>query len=44
VYLKTRKEPLDGDPPLKWVALDTGVMRYTKGLRDKMHRVSKKGE
>jgi hypothetical protein len=42
VYLKARKEPLDGPPALKWVALDTGVMRYTPALRDRMHRQSKK--
>jgi hypothetical protein len=42
VYLKPRKEPLDGPPALKWVALDTGVMRYTPALRDRVHRQPKK--
>ena len=36
VYLKLRKQPLDGPLPLKWVALDTGVMRYTDALRRKL--------
>ena len=38
VYLKARKEPLDGPPPLKWVALDTGVMRYTPALQEKIRK------
>jgi len=40
VYLKARKEPLDGPPSLKWVALDTGVMGYTPALRDRIHHCS----
>jgi hypothetical protein len=47
VYLKRRKEPLDGPPPLKWGALDTGVMRYTEALRRKVGQNahgSKKGK
>jgi hypothetical protein len=42
VYLKARKQPLDGPPPLKWVAVETGVLRYTPALRDRIHRQSKK--
>ena len=42
VYLKARKEPLDGPPALKWIAIDTGVMRYTPTLKDRIHRQSKK--
>ena len=42
VYLKARKEPLDGPPPLKWVALDTGVMRYTPALQEKIRKTSRK--
>ena len=38
VYLKQRKAPLDGPPPLKWVAVETGVMRYTPVLKERMHR------
>lgn len=38
VYLKARKEPLDRAPYLKWVALDTGVMRYTDALRRKLRQ------
>lgn len=47
VYLKRRKEPLDAPPALKWVALDTGVMRYTEALRRKVGQAShppKKGK
>jgi hypothetical protein len=42
VYLKARKEPLDGPPPLKWVALDTGVMRYTPALQEKIRKMFRK--
>jgi len=42
VYLKARKEPLDGPPPLKWVALDTGVMRYTPALQEKIRKTFRK--
>ncbi len=42
VYLKGRKEPLDGPPPLKWVALDTGVMRYTPALQEKIRKTFRK--
>lgn len=38
VYLKARKQPLDGPPPLKWVPLDTGVFRYTPALRGKVRK------
>jgi hypothetical protein len=41
VYLKARKEPLDGPPLLKWVALDTGVLRYTPALKERIHHFSK---
>jgi len=37
VYLKRRKQPLDGPPPLEWVALDTGVLPYTPSLREYLH-------
>jgi hypothetical protein len=42
VYLKARKEPLDGPPPLKWVALDTGVLRYTPALQEKIRKTFRK--
>lgn len=42
VYLKKRKLPLDGGPPLRWVALDTGVLRYTPALKARIHRGAKK--
>jgi hypothetical protein len=42
VYLKARKEPLDGPPPLKWVALDTGVMRYTPALQERIRKSFRK--
>jgi hypothetical protein len=42
VYLKARKEPLDGPPPRKWVALDTGVMRYTPALQEKIRKTFRK--
>ena len=41
VYLKARKGPFDGPPPLKWVALDTGVLRYTSALEKNIGRASK---
>jgi hypothetical protein len=41
VYVKARKAPFDGPSRLKWVALDTGVLRYTPGLEKKIHRTSK---
>lgn len=47
VYLKRRKEPLLAPPTLNWVALDTGVMRYTDTLRRKLGQAShrpKKGK
>jgi hypothetical protein len=42
VYLKARKEPLDGPPALKWVALDTGVLRYTPALQEKIRGMTGK--
>ncbi len=42
VYLKARKEPLDGPPALRWVALDTGVMRYTPALQEKIRKTFRK--
>jgi hypothetical protein len=41
VYLKARKEPFDGPPLLKWVALDAGVLRYTPALEKKIHHMFK---
>jgi hypothetical protein len=42
VYLKARKEPFDGPPSVKWVALDTGVMRYTPALQEKIRGMTRK--
>jgi hypothetical protein len=38
VYLKARREPLTQPPPLKWIALDTGVLRYTPALKRRIER------
>jgi hypothetical protein len=43
VYLKRRNRPLDGPPPLEWVALDTGVLPYTPSLQEYLHPKSQKG-
>ncbi|HET6149843.1 MAG TPA: hypothetical protein VFH68_20050 [Polyangia bacterium] len=42
VYLKARKEPLENAPPIKWAALDTGVMRYTPALRERIAGMTRK--
>jgi len=38
VHLKMRKERLQEDPDLKWVAIDTGVLRYTERLKADVHK------
>jgi hypothetical protein len=42
-YLKARPVPLDAPPPVRWVALDTGVLRYTASLRAKVHPKKRTG-
>lgn len=39
VYLKARKQPLDAPPPLTWVSLDTGVLRWTPKLAARFSHV-----
>ena len=36
-YLKARKHQLDGRPAVGWIAVDTGVLRYTDALKAKIH-------
>lgn len=37
-YLKARPVPLDDLPAVRWIALDTGVLRYTASLKAKVHQ------